>query len=40
MGRALVELVGAAEFLEFLEQVVRPEPLFGGARGVENRLPW
>src|SRR5262245_35398489 len=32
----LVELIGAAELLEFFEQLVRPESLLRGARGVED----
>ena len=33
---AFVKLVRAAELLEFFEQVVRPESLLRGARGVED----
>src|SRR5262249_47407896 len=33
----LVELIGAAELFEFLQQIVGTKPLLGGARRVENQ---
>src|SRR5262249_46653163 len=36
-GRGLIELVGAAELLELLEEVVGAEALLGGARDVEDQ---